>query len=312
MIISFGEVLIDFLPRSLNEDGGTTSGYLPIVGGSPANVAVGISRLGVKSGFAGGISTDFFGDQIRAHLQQSDVDFSFSPAMQNSSTLAFVALDSEEPQYAFFDENSANRNYVVPSTEELARAATALHFGSFSIGVEPLGTKLETIMASCSDTHLISLDPNIRADLIPDEQAYRARLKRCYAHAHIIKISIADLEWLEPKKPYQLVAQEWLQGGAQLVVITHGSKGSHAFTNKDDVKFGATKTEIVDTVGAGDSFMSGLLAYLHGENVLTPKTIENLDIGTIEKALGFASKCAAITVSRAGANPPYLAELQAE
>ncbi len=310
MIVSFGEVLIDFLPRDVRDGASQSSGYLPVVGGSPANVAVGISRLDVKAGFAGGISTDFFGEQIREHLKESKVELGFSTPMQEPSTLAFVSLDQEEPQYAFFDENSANRNYPVPAAAQLVQSATSLHFGSFSLGVEPLGTKLEQIIKDCSQTHLISLDPNIRADLIPSKDAYRERLKRCYPHTHIIKISAADLEWLEPDVPYQKVAQNWLAGGAKLVVVTQGSKGSHAFTTKGDVEIGASKADMIDTVGAGDSFMSGLLAYLYKNGSLTPDLIAQTDLETIGKTLEFAGKCAAITVSRAGANPPYWAELQ--
>lgn len=305
MIISFGECLIDFIPASK----GKIDCYKPVAGGSPANVAVGIGRLDLPSGFAGGLSSDFFGDQIAQHFAQSHVDLRFSVRMGVNSTLAFVSLGDDEPQYAFFDENSANRLYEPPSTEILMNTANMLHFGSFSLGIEPLGSKLEALITAIGARRFISIDPNIRVSLLQDEDAYRARLDRILPQANLIKVSAADLEWLHPTKTHAVVADKWLTAGADLVVITQGSKGGIAFTKAGSVSVKAQSVNVVDTVGAGDSYMSGLLAYLAKNTDLDDDLASQLNGNLLTDMLGFAGECAAITVSRAGANPPYLSEL---
>ena len=306
MIISCGEALIDFLPRT-GADGSAV--FQPAAGGSPFNVAIAVGRLGAKAGFFGGLSTDFFGDILRQALEGSGVDLSFVANVSRPTTLAFVKLENGDARYAFFDENSAGRMLTEADLPAFPKTVAALHFGSFSLAAEPCGSALEALMRREQKDRVISLDPNIRPTLVRNREGYLARLDRLVAMADIARLSEEDLAWIAPDADFEALARRWLAHGARLVILTRGAEGATAISARHAVSVPGIAAKVVDTVGAGDTFTAGFLARLDALGLLTKKAVAALDRDRLTDVLTFSAKAAAITVSRAGANPPWLKEI---
>jgi fructokinase len=308
MIVSCGEALIDFLPRR-GLDGATV--FQPFPGGSPFNVAVALGRLAVEAGFFGGLSTDFFGTMLRKALDDSAVGAEFAEVSDRPSTLAFISLDGGEARYAVFDEGSAGRMLSETELPAFPKEVTALHFGSFSLAEEPCGSALETLMRREQRDRVISLDPNIRPSLIKNRDGYLARINRMAAMSDIVRLSEDDLAWLAPGGSFEATARRWLAHGAKLVVLTRAAAGAQALTKTVSVAVPGLTVDVVDTVGAGDAFTAALLARLDQLGLLTKAGVAGLTSHALADVLGFAVRAAAITVSRAGADPPWLSELAA-
>jgi fructokinase len=306
MIISCCEALIDFLPRT-GADGSAV--YQPSAGGSPFNVAIAVSRLGAKTGYFGCLSTDFFGDLLRQALKDSGVDLSFAIDVARPTTLAFVKLENGDARYAFFDENSAGRMLTEADLPAFPKSVAALHFGSFSLATEPVGSSLEALIQREQNDRVISLDPNIRPTLVRNRDGYLARLARMLAMTDIARLSEEDLAWIAPDEDFEALARRWLAHGARLVILTRGAEGATAITAKHAVSVPGIATKVVDTVGAGDTFTAGILARLDALGLLTKPAIAKLGREQLTDMLTFATKAAAVTVSRAGANPPWLREI---
>jgi fructokinase len=308
MIVSCGEALIDFLPRR-GLDGATV--FQPFPGGSPFNVAVALGRLAVEAGFFGGLSTDFFGAMLRKALDDSTVGAEFAEISDRPSTLAFISLDGGEARYAVFDEGSAGRMLSETELPALPKEVTALHFGSFSLAEEPCGSALETLMRREQRDRVISLDPNIRPSLIKNRDGYLARINRMAAMSDIVRLSEDDLAWLAPGGSFEATARRWLAHGAKLVVLTRAAAGAQALSKTVSVAVPGLTVDVVDPVGAGDAFTAALLARLDQLGLLTKAGVAGLTSHALADVLGFAVRAAAITVSRAGADPPWLSELAA-
>lgn len=306
MIVSCGEALIDFVPA---RTAGGEHAYVPRAGGSPFNVAVTVGRLGVRAGFLGAVSTDFFGTQLVNALRASDVDTRYVSRLERPSTLAFVSLDSVEPEYTFYDTGAAHV-YWAPSAELNADVAM-LHFGSLALIHDPAADNYAALMRRMKGRAILSLDPNIRPTVVRGKElTYRARLDAMLALADVVKISAADLEWLEHGHDPADVAAGWVQSGASLVVVTAGADGSTAYGRGGRrVRAAARPITLVDTVGAGDSFMGALLTGLATLGVATPPDLAQLDDADIASVLAFAAEVSAITCSRAGADPPRRGEV---
>jgi fructokinase len=306
MIVSSGEALIDFVPA---RTAAGESAYVGRPGGSPFNVAVTVGRLGYPAGFLGGVSTDFFGTQLLAALHRSNVDTHYVLRLDRPSTLAFVNLESVEPEYTFYDSEAAHKFWTPGAA--LAGDVTTLHFGSLSLIDEPAADHFAQLMAREKGRRILSLDPNIRPTVVRGkETAYRARLAAMLGLADIIKISGADIEWLDPLHAPAEIAAAWIAGGAALVVITAGAEGSTAYARDGRiVRRAALPITLVDTVGAGDSFMGALLAGIEAGGATTPAQLAQVDDAAIEAALAFAAEVSAITCSRAGADPPWRDEV---
>lgn len=306
MIICCGEALMDMLPRQL-PDGADVC--LPVPGGAVFNTAIALGRLGEDVHFFSGLSTDMYGRQLAAHLEASNVKIGLCQRSSRPTTLAFVSLNNGHAEYTFYDENTAGRMLDSASLPELPQQTAALHFGAISLIPEPCASVYEELMRRYHETAIISLDPNIRPGFVQDESAYRDRLSRMIAMSDIIKVSDEDLDWLEPGKSFEAASAGWLGKGAQLVVLTKGEHGVRAITRSHDVSEPAVATEVVDTVGAGDSFNAGLLASLRQSGCLQKAELASISGETLRFALRFASRVAAYTVSQAGANPPWTHEL---
>lgn len=305
MILCAGEALIDMLPRE-TQDGAPA--FAPHVGGAVLNTAVALSRLGAQVGFFSGISTDLFGAQISARLEADGVDVSHAARSDRPTTLAFVTLTDGQARYAFYDENTAGR---MLSEADLPRdvPATACFFGGISLAVEPCADAYAALSERLAPDMPMMIDPNIRPDFIRDADRYRARIDAMIARADIVKVSDEDLEWLGMGETLEARAWDLLSRGPAMVCLTRGAEGAMAITADRTVTVSARRTTVVDTVGAGDTFNAGILAALSEAGCLTKPALRDLDGDTIRDALTLGVRAAAVTVGRAGANPPRLDEL---
>lgn len=306
MILCCGEALIDMLPR--RTEGGEDA-FAPFVGGAVYNTAIALGRLGAPTGFFSGLSTDFFGQMLDAGLTASGVSSSLAARSDRPTTLAFVRLVDGHATYAFYDENTAGRMLSPEDLPALGGDLTALFFGGISLVVEPCGAAYEALMLREAAHRVTMIDPNIRPDFIRDEGAYRARLGRMLAVADIVKLSDEDLHWLEGPGATDDHVRSLIARGVKLVCITRGAEGVTGYTATQSVPVAARKATVVDTVGAGDTFNAGLLAALHEAGALAKPALDALSAEVLGQALALGAQAAAVTVSRAGANPPWRDEL---
>lgn len=304
MIICCGEALIDMLPRQSTQG---EPAFTPCPGGAVLNTAVALGRLGAPAGYFGALSDDIFGEMIRDNAAQSQVDVSAALRVKRPTTLAFVTLNQGHARYTFFDENSALRMLHPQDLPTLE--ADALLFGGISLIAEPCGSAFEALMLRERADRVTMIDPNIRPSFIQDEAATRARLSRMIAAADVVKISDEDLTWLYGSGDIREMARSVLKQGPSLVCLTAGAEGAWGLTCKHEVFVPAQPVEVVDTVGAGDTFNAGLLAGLDRNGALTKAALSELDHDVLSAALKLAAAAAAVTVSRAGANPPWAHEL---
>jgi len=305
MIICCGEALIDMLPRKTVEG---EDAFAPYAGGAVFNTAIALGRLGLPTGFFTGLSSDMFGDVLRRSLDESGVDHTHCVTLELHSTVAFVKLTNGHASYAFFDENTAGRMITESHLPHFDDDVQALHFGAISLISEPCGSTYETLMHREHKSRVISLDPNIRPSFITDAASHHARIDRMIDMSDILKLSDEDLEWFG-MDGMEMAASEWLARGPKLVVITRGADGAVGFTAEHKVEVGGVKVEVADTVGAGDTFNAGILVALHKAGKLSKDAIGTLTDTDIRTALELGAKTAAVTVSRAGANPPWASEV---
>lgn len=307
MILCAGEALIDMLPRTstLGEDA-----YAPYAGGAVFNTAVALGRLGADVGFFSGFSEDFFGDLLKAKLAESHVNTSLAVTTDRPCTIAFVKLVDGHATYAFYDENTAGRMLTEADLPALPDTVDALFCGGISLPVEPCGAAYEALFVQAAATRVTMMDPNIRPGFIRDEARYRARLEHMLAHADIVKLSDEDLIWLMGEGDIDSHISSLLGMGVKLVCLTMGAEGVKGITARGTTHVASTRVEVVDTVGAGDTFNAGLLAGLQRAGKLTKDAIAALDDETLHAALTLGAQAAAVTVSRAGANPPWQHELE--
>ncbi|UXS00048.1 carbohydrate kinase family protein [Agrobacterium tumefaciens] len=306
MILCCGEALIDMLPRQ------TTLGeasFAPYAGGAVFNTAIALGRLGVPSAFFSGIADDMMGEILKDTLKASKVDFSLCAFSNRPSTIAFVKLVDGHATYAFYDEGTAGRMLSEDDLPALGADCEAMHFGAISLIPEPCGSTYEALLAREHDKRLISLDPNIRPGFIKDKQKHLERISRMAAMSDIVKFSDEDLAWFGLEGDEDTLARHWLHHGAKLVVVTRGAKGAVGYTSNLKVEVASERVEVVDTVGAGDTFDAGILASLKIQGLLTKAQVSVLTEEQIRKALALGAKAAAVTVSRAGANPPWAHEI---
>lgn len=307
MILCCGEALIDMIPAGSAGEGGRL--LRPTPGGAVFNTARALGRLGVRAGYFGGLSADFLGRMLRGALAESAVDTALAPIFERPTTLSFVRMEDGQARYAFYDENTAGRMLSPADLPELSAEVHALFFGGISLVAEPCGSAFEALLAREAGRRLIVLDPNIRPGFITDETAYRARLARMIARADILKLSDEDLAWLAGSDD-PAAARAFLEAGPALVVLTRGGAQALAFTKAGEGRAFPPEVEIADTIGAGDTFNAGLLAALEGQGALAGRAgLEGLGAEGSSRALHFACRAAALSVTREGADPPWAHEL---
>ena len=299
-ILTFGEALIDFK----QQDGLDFKGY---EGGSPMNVAIAASRLGSAVGFGGQVSSDLFGESLRSYLEENRVDTSFLLESERPSTLAFVAEIDGDAHFSFMGEGAADRHYDPQPRPSLPASVTHIMFGSISLLYEPTSSSITDIIAAHQDSAVVVLDPNVRPALTPDKDDYVRKLHGWVALADIVKVSAQDLEWLYGERNPKATAEDWLGRGPSAVLITDGGEGVTLYRSKQPpLKVKAPKVEVVDTVGAGDTFTGTLLSELSQRDELAALSDE-----AWSEVLNLAAHGAALNCTRDGADPPTRAELDA-
>jgi fructokinase len=310
MLLSCGDALIDFLPVK-SADG--RDAIVPVVGGSCLNIAVGMARLEVAAGFVGGISSDMFGRMIAEHALASGVELRYAARSAHQTTLAFVRSVGGEPQYAFYDQGTASRNWSYRAGSIPFGEMAAVHVGSTTLIDEGGAAQALAMVNEARGSTTISFDPNCRPDLVRDKAGYVARMAEFAAVADIIRMSDVDFDYLYGDDDYAGRAKSMIAAGASLVVVTRGASGVQAWHREAGaVVVEAPKVTVVDTVGAGDSFQAALLYALHALGRIEREALKGTSAAELHRALSFASICAAITCGRAGADPPRHGELDAE
>ncbi len=308
MILCCGEALIDMIPTPTS---GGADGFVPHCGGAVYNSAIALGRLGTQTGMLTGLSGDMFGQILIAGLRASHVDVSHVITSECPTTLAFVRLVDGNATYEFYDENSAGRMLEPRDMPALSDEVTALYFGGISLASEPAADAYADLLVQNAGKCAVMLDPNIRPGFIRDIARYRARLDRMVALSDVVKVSDEDLNWMisEPLSLRDKV-EVLLDKGASLVILTRGGEGATGFmAGGCEVQVPALKANIVDTVGAGDTFNAGVMAKLSELGCLHKAGLVALAPETLRLALTHGARVAAITVSRAGNNPPWASEL---
>lgn len=284
-------------------------------GGSPLNVAVGLSRLERPVVFAGRIGRDEYGDMIAAHLQDNDVRSLLEPDASPSS-VATARLDpTGAASYEF------ELDWTLPSAEDLARRLQEacgdgllvhVHAGSIATMLAPGDASVMGALAAAQPHATISYDPNVRPSIVPDREFARARAEEVVRLSDVVHASDEDIAWLYPDRPLMDSLQAWREAGPALVVMTRGAEDIVAVTAHGVVERPIVPVDVADTVGAGDSFTAALLAALDDRTLLGAENRERLhamDLHDIQSVLIYASRASAITASRPGADPPTRDEL---
>ncbi|WP_313135377.1 carbohydrate kinase family protein [Paracoccus jeotgali] len=302
MILCCGESVIDLVP-----DGDR---YHARPGGGAFNTAVALGRLGAAAGYLWPLSTDSFGTSLRGVLDEAGVDTSLCPQTDRPTTLAVVTLRGGEASYGFYEEGTAARVLDRDHLPELPAQMRALVIGGISLIDPGTGTAIEELARRAFHTgRVVMLDPNIRPALIADPNMLRDRMSRLLRLAHIVKLSSDDLEWLMPGATPAEAAQRVIRKGASLMCHTHGASGATAHRWKTSVHAQAQAAQVVDTIGAGDTFNAGFLAGLAEAGVLTVEGLRQAAPPVLQAALSLGTRAAAVTVSRPGADPPWRDEV---
>jgi len=252
LITCMGECLIDFLPLQKGE---ATTEFRMHAAGSLLNVAVSVARLGQPAALACKIADDYFGRFLRSYMMAEGIDMRFLTMVAGRSTLAFVAMEDSQPSFCFYREGAADTLLAVADVPDALLMETGiLHVGSISL---LSGTTPATVLATVERLKgqaLLSLDPNLRPDMVQDERGYRALLQRLFTVVDILKLSDADLAWLMPNVAAEQALHTLLAQGPALVIITRGAQGAIAArAGAAVVGVSGFPVEVVDTVGAGDS-----------------------------------------------------------
>jgi fructokinase len=302
MLLSCGDALVDFLPVT-SMDGRDAA--VPVAGGSCLNIAVGMARLGAPAGFVGGISTDLFGRIVADHALNSEVDLGYATRSAHQTTLAFVRDVGGEPHYAFYDEATASRNWIYRTGSIPFDAIEAIHVGSTTLANDQGAAQALAMIEDAAGATTISFDPNCRPNLVSDKARYVDRMDAFAAAANIVRMSDVDFEFLYGGRDQGERAKSLIAAGTSLVVVTRGIKGAQAWHREAGlVEVEAPAIDVVDTIGAGDSFQAALLFALRAIGRIKRGALAQMNAGELYRALSFASACAAITCGRAGADPP--------
>jgi len=304
MILISGEALIDLIPDP-ERDGR----YDAVLGGSPFNVAIGLARLGGPTSFISRLSADANGENLAAALVAEGVDLSLVARDPRPSPLAFVMRGTAQTgsRYSFYlDGTCYDGEWPFPA--QWPASGRHLHVGSFA-SVERHGARVAEAMRQAVIQATVSFDPNIRPFVTPDREGVLQRVESEVAVADIVKASEEDLAWLYPGRGLEDTLKAWATQGPQFCIATLGSEGALVYLGAERLEIGPRRVAVVDTVGAGDSFMSSLLFAMNRDGALGRGAAKP----TRDKLAAwadFAARASAITCTRKGSNPPTLAEVE--
>jgi fructokinase len=302
-IVVGGEALIDLVPHA--------DQLAAHAGGGPYNTARTLGRLEQDVHYLGCLSDDGFGARLRAHLVEDGVRLDTTVATSRPTTLALAEVDpTGAATYRFYtDGTSAPSLTPEDALRALPEDVDFLHVGTLGLVMEPTASALQAVVEQVADRALVMVDPNCRPTFIPDADAYRASLTKTLRHAHVVKVSGDDLEFLSPGAELAGAARELLADGPSVALVTLGGDGALVVTADGEYTVAAPKITVVDTIGAGDAFGGGFLAHWARAG-LTRDALEDAD--AVRAATRFACVVAARTCERAGASPPRLSDLDGD
>ncbi|XP_072973172.1 fructokinase-2-like [Typha angustifolia] len=302
LVVSFGEMLIDFVPDVAGVSLAESTGFLKAPGGAPANVAVAIAKLGGKSAFVGKFGDDEFGHMLVDILKKNGVDDEgvlFDPHARTA--LAFVTLKSNgEREFMFYRNPSADMLLTEAELNlGLIRRAKIFHYGSISLISEPCRSSHLAAMRAAKEAGILcSYDPNVRLPLWPSDEAARTGILSIWKEADFIKVSDDEVAFLTQGDPQneENVLSLWYEG-LKLLIVTDGEKGCRYFTKDFRGKVSGFAVKTIDTTGAGDAFVGALLVSIAKNNSIFQ------DEEKLREALTFANACGAICTTQKGAIP---------
>jgi fructokinase len=274
-------------------------------GGGPFNTARTIGRLGQPVAFLGRISTDGLGRELEANLRADGVEVDCVVHTDEPTTLAVAYVGSDgAARYRFYATGTSVAGLGVEAAlGALPAAVGMLHVGTLGLMLEPVADAMEALVEALAGRALVVVDPNCRPGLVEDAEAYRARLARVLRHSDLVKVSAEDLTWLDPGTPPRAAARALLARGPSTVLLTCGAEGAVAIGGWGEIPVAAPPVRVVDTIGAGDAFSGGFLAWWSARGLDRRGLIQADLVGS---ATGFAVAVAAATCARAGATPPSL------
>ena len=303
-----GEVITDMVPA------GAPGLFRAAPGGSPANVAVGVARLDVPVRMLARLSADVLGRALREHLAANGVDLSHAVEATEPSSLAIVALGADgSADYDFRVADTADWQWTHEELRDALDGVVALHVGSIAVTTPPGGEVLRGLAAAGRATATVCYDPNVRPLLMGTAQETLAVVEEMLDVADVVKASDDDVAWLLPGRTAEDVATDWCARGPALVVVTRGSQGAVAVGRSAGmIHCPGAPVEVVDTVGAGDSFMSALIAGLYQRDLLGAHrraALLSMAADDVADVVAEAVTASGITCARLGADPPTRAEL---
>ncbi|MFF1924547.1 carbohydrate kinase [Streptomyces sp. NPDC058221] len=303
MIVVAGEALIDLVPEAT---GNASAPLVPARGGGPYNTAVALARLGSSVAFCSRISTDAFGMSLTDRLHEENVVLDLVQRGPEPTTLAVAAIEAGgSAAYTFYCQGTADRLFALPGA--LPAETRAVSFGTCSLVLEPGASAYEELLRREGRLgRFIALDPNVRAGLITDPEAYRARFSRLLPSVSLLKLSEEDAQWLGCD------IAGWLAAGPAAVVVTRGEDGLTAHTRGGTYSVPGEPVRVIDTIGAGDTVNAALLHALSERGLLSADALAGMTEADWQQVLGFAARAAAATCARAGAEPPFAHELRSQ
>jgi fructokinase len=293
MIVACGDALIDLMPD-------------PVPGGSNINVAVAAARLGAPTAYLGRISVDRYGDILMRHLEESGVDIRLVERGEEPTAKAIVTLDPT-PSFRFEAEDTAEANLSRADLSPLGRGPHIVHGGTFGMYLGRTAAVLAELVERSSG--LVSLDPNVRPTVVDDRAEWDGWHERWLRQVSLYRCSDEDLGWIWPGRSIDSVAAELIETGVEAVIITKGADGCEIFTPSWSETRQGVKANVVDTVGAGDTFTGAILCGLHGRGVVTRSSLRLLEKEPFLEIADTALLAASIVCGRQGANPPWRREL---
>jgi fructokinase len=302
VILVGGEALYDLVLQGAADD---LHGH---PGGGPFNTARTIGRLEQPVAYLGRLSTDRFGRRLEALLVEDGVSLDSVVRTDEPTTLALAEVDHDGvARYRFYERGTAAPGLTAETAlQALPARVDIVHVGTLGLVLEPVATALEAVVERLADDALVAVDPNCRPWVVDDRDAYRERIRRVLGRAHVVKVSEEDIEFLEPARAGVEGVRALLENGPAVGLLTRGPNGALVVTRTAEVAVPAPRAKVVDTIGAGDAFGGGFLAWW-SERGLGRDELGNIDL--VVEATEFACLVAARTCSRPGASPPYRSEL---
>ena len=303
MVLVIGESLIDRITRA---DGTVED----VLGGGPFNAARALASLGCDTTFVGGISDDSFGEQISTQLAQVGVAVAL-PRVPHSTGIAHVTLDETgSARYRFELENSACAQVRSTDIDAVLREGNfaAVHVGTLGLVLQPLADAVTALIEQIDANVLCFVDPNCRPALVSDRDSYLRRLHTVLTRADVVKVSTEDVAFIRPGVSSEVVAKQLLEGQPKVVLLTRGADGVEVFTGDGVLSIPAARTQVVDTVGAGDVFGAAWLAYWLRQRWARD---DLADAAKVVQAARYGVAAAAWTVAQVGAKAPTLEDLEA-